>query len=37
MKKENGKFISAYEGKDNKCTINNLEDDTNYEIRICSL
>ena len=38
IKKENdNKFIFAYEGNDNYCTIKNLIMDTNYEIRICSL
>ena len=38
IKKENeNEFISAYEGSDNNYTIKNLDGDTNYEIRICSL
>ena len=37
MRKEKQNFISSYEGKDKNCTINNLDYDTNYEIRICSI
>ena len=37
MRKENQNFISSYEGKDNNCTINNLDYDSNYEIRIYSI
>ena len=32
----NGKFIQVYEGKDSNCIIDNLNGNTNYEIRICS-
>ena len=35
MRKESGEFIQVYEGNDLKCTINNLEFETNYEFRIC--
>ena len=37
MRKEKQIFISSYEGKDKNCTINNLDKNTNYEIRICSI
>ena len=37
MKKENNEFISVYENKDNFCIIKNLDYETNYEIRICSI
>ena len=35
--KENEKFIYVYENRENNCIIKNLEEDTNYEIKICSL
>ena len=35
MKKENEKFEIVYEGKDMKCFVENLNKNTNYEIRIC--
>ena len=39
LRKESNKekFTIAYEGKDLECLINNLEENTNYEIRICSI
>ena len=39
IRKENSNedFKQIYEGKDNNFTINNLEKNTNYEIRICSI
>ena len=36
IKKENNKFIKIYEGNKNNFFVNNLEPNTNYEIRICS-
>ena len=35
--KENDKFISVYEDINKYCEIKNLEEDTNYQVRICSL
>ena len=37
IRKENhdDKFTQVYEGSDNNCLINNLNDDTNYELRVC--
>ena len=35
--KENEKFISVYEDINKYCEIKNLEEDTNYQVRICSL
>ena len=39
IRKENSNedFKQIYEGKDNNYTVNNLEKNTNYEIRICSV
>ena len=37
MKKENEKFISVYEGNANNCIIKNLEYESNYQLRLCSL
>lgn len=37
IKKENGKYIKKYEGNDRHCLIENLNENTNYEIRICSV
>ena len=37
MRKENDKFISVYKGNDNNYIIKNLDENTNYEIRICSI
>ena len=37
VKKENQKFISVYEGNENNCIIKNLEFESNYLVRICSL
>ena len=39
IKKENTNddFIQIYEGKENNYIVNNLENNTNYEIKICSL
>ena len=37
IRKEKGRFIPIYEGKNNYCIINNLPEDTKYEIRICSI
>ncbi len=36
IKKENNKFIKIYEGNKNNFFVNNLEPNTNYEIRMCS-
>ena len=36
MKKENEEFIKVCEVNDNNCIINNLEENINYEVRICS-
>ena len=36
IKKENEQFTQAYEGQNKNCIINNLKNDTNYDIRICS-
>ena len=36
MKKENEEFIKVCEVNDNNCMINNLEENINYEVRICS-
>ena len=36
LRKEKDKFNLVYEGNNTNCIINNLEIDTNYEIRICS-
>jgi len=36
IRKENDKFKLIYEGNNNKITISNLDDNTNYEIRLCS-
>ena len=36
LRKEKDKFNLDYEGNNTNCIINNLEIDTNYEIRICS-
>ena len=37
IRKENcdDKFIQVYEGSDNSCLINNLNEETDYEIRVC--
>ena len=37
MKEENGKYIKKYEGNDKNCLIENLNENTKYEIRICSV
>ena len=37
MRKENGKFEIIYEGNKNKCSISNLVNNNNYEIRISSI
>ena len=37
IRKENEKFKIIYEENKNNCSINNLLNNTNYEIRICSL
>jgi len=37
MRKENQKFSEAYKGNNSYCTINNLEYNTDYEVRICSI
>ena len=37
IRKENEEFKSIYENKDMNYIINNLNSDTNYEIRICSI
>ena len=36
-KKDNGDFKLVYENNNDNCTINNLDKDTNYEIRLCSI
>ena len=36
IRKENEKFKLIYEDNNNNCIINNLYENTNYEIRICS-
>jgi len=36
IRKENDKFILIYEGNNNNYIINDLDDNTNYEIRLCS-
>ena len=36
IKKEDKQFSQAYEGQNQNCIINNLKNDTNYDIRICS-
>ena len=36
IRKDNNKFTVIYEGINNNCFINNLESDTNYEIRMLS-
>ena len=36
IRKENDKFKLIYEGNNNNYIINNLDDNTNYEIRLCS-
>ena len=33
---KNEKFTKVYEGQDSNCEINNLNEDMNYEVRICS-
>ena len=37
MRKENGNknFVKIYEGSDYNCSVENLNENTNYEIRIC--
>ena len=39
LRKENNneKFVKIYEGKDKEFLVENLSEDTNYEIRICSI
>ena len=37
MRKENEIFKKVYEGNNTNYNINNLEKNTNYEIRICSI
>ena len=37
LKKENEEFQQIYEGEKNEFIINNLKNNTNYEIRICSI
>ena len=37
IKKDNEKFHKFYEGNNNYCLIDNLDSNTNYEIRICSV
>ena len=37
LRKENEKFSKVYEGNNTYCTIDNLNFNTNYEIRICSI
>ena len=37
IRKENENFISLYEGKDRNYIVKNLDYDTNYEVRMCSI
>ena len=37
IRKENENFIPIYEGKNNYYTVKNLDYDSNYEVRICSI
>ena len=39
LKKENDneKFVQVYEGKNKNCSVENLDKNTNYEIKICSV
>ncbi len=37
FRKENEEFVKVYEGEKDNYTINNLKNNTNYEIRICSI
>jgi len=37
IRKDNEKFHKFYEGNNNYCLIDNLDSNTNYEIRICSV
>ena len=37
IKKENDKFKSIYNGTDDNYTINNLDENANYEIKVCSI
>ena len=37
MDDENDKFLKAYEGNDSNCFIDNLNKNTNYQIRICTI
>ena len=37
IRKKNEKFEKIYEGNDKKFSVNNLTNNTNYEIRICSI
>ena len=37
IRKENEKFNQVYEGNENNCLIDNLNSNTNYEIRMCSV
>ena len=36
IKKENEQYNQVYEGQNQNCIINNLKNDSNYDIRICS-
>ena len=36
IRKENDKFKLIYEDNDTNYIVNNLDEDTNYEIRLCS-
>ena len=37
MRKKNKKFIQIYEGKENKCKIETLKIDKDYEFKVCSI
>ena len=37
IKKDNDKFLSIYIGNDNHYAINNLDENMNYEIKVCSI
>ena len=37
LRKESNKFILVYEGHNTNCIINNLQENTNYEIRVCTI
>ena len=37
LRKESNKFILVYEGHNTNCIINNLQENANYEIRVCTI